>query len=159
MKLTIIKNSMIKIYIFADSHKHFSDAVSEYKKRLGKQVEIIELKPVKKWTPEQIIRSESEILKTKLQKESGYKIILSPTGKNISTEDLWNIIENRKNLGQKIIFAIWWANGLDYTFLKDSTDLEISLWKMILPHSLAFTVLLEQVYRCGEIERGSGYHK
>jgi hypothetical protein len=39
---------MIKIYIFADSHKHFSEAISEYKKRLGKQVEVIELKPVKK---------------------------------------------------------------------------------------------------------------
>jgi 23S rRNA pseudoU1915 N3-methylase RlmH len=30
---------------------------------------------------------------------------------------------------------------------------------MILPHSLAFTVLLEQIYRCSEIERGSSYHK
>jgi hypothetical protein len=39
---------MIKIYIFADSHKHFSDAIAEYKKRLRKQIEIIELKPVKK---------------------------------------------------------------------------------------------------------------
>jgi len=150
---------MIKIYIFADSHKHFSDAVSEYKKRLGKQVEIIDLKPVKKWTPEQIIRFESEILKTKLEKESAYKIVLSPTGKNISTEYLWNIIETQKNSGQKIIFAIWWANGLDYTLLKNSVDFEISLWKMILPHSLAFTLLLEQIYRCSEIERGSGYHK
>lgn len=39
---------MIKIYIFADSHKHFSDAISEYTKRLGKKIELIELKPVKK---------------------------------------------------------------------------------------------------------------
>jgi len=149
----------MKIYIFADSHKHFSDAISEYKKRLGKQVEIIELKPVKKWTSEQIIQSESKILGEKLDKESGYKIILSPNGKNISTEELQKIIETQKNSWKKIIVAIWWANGLDYGFLKNSIDFELSLWKMILPHSLAFTVLLEQIYRCSEIERGSGYHK
>lgn len=39
---------MIKIYIFADSHKHFSSAISEYIKRLGKNIEVIELKPIKK---------------------------------------------------------------------------------------------------------------
>jgi len=150
---------MIKIYIFADSHKHFSDAISEYKKRLGKQVEIIELKPVKKWTPEQIILSESKVLQEKLEMQSGYKIILSPTGKNISTKEFRTIIEGQKNSWNKIILAIWWANGLDYTLLKNSIDLELSLWKMILPHSLAFTVILEQIYRCSEIERGSGYHK
>jgi len=150
---------MIKIYIFADSHKHFSDAVWEYKKRLWKQIEIIELKPVKKWTPEQIISAESKILQEKLVNQSGYKIILSPNGKNISTEQFRDIIETQKNSGNKIILAIGWANGLDYNTLKNSVDFELSLWKMILPHSLAFTVLLEQIYRCSEIERGSWYHK
>lgn len=150
---------MIKIYIFADSHKHFSDAIKEYKKRLGKKVEIVELKPVKKWTHEQIILAESKILNDRLQSEHGYKIILSPTWKNISTESFRDIIETQKNSWKKIILAIGGANGLDYSLLKHSINLELSLWKMILPHSLAFTILLEQVYRCSEIERGSGYHK
>lgn len=150
---------MIKLYIFADSHKHFSDAVSEYKKRLWKQVEIIELKPIKKGTPEQIILAESQILEQRLAKDKGYKIILSPTWKNISTHEFLNIIETQKNSGNKIIIAIWGANGLDYSLLKKSIDFELSLGQMILPHSLAFTVLLEQIYRCSEIERGSGYHK
>jgi len=150
---------MIKIYIFADSHKHFSSAVDEYKKRLWKQIEILELKPVKKGTPEQIILAESKILNDRLQWEHGYKIVLSPTWKNISTEELRNLIETQKNSGKKIILAIGGANGLDYSLLKHSINQELSLGKMILPHSLAFTVLLEQIYRCSEIERGSGYHK
>ena len=150
---------MITLYIFADSHKHFSDAIKEYGKRLWKQLELIELKPVKKWTPEQIILAESKILEQRLAKDRGYKIILSPTGRNISTEDFRDIIETQKNSGNKIIIAIWWANGLDYSLLKHSINLELSLGKMILPHSLALTVLLEQIYRCSEIERGSGYHK
>jgi 23S rRNA (pseudouridine1915-N3)-methyltransferase len=150
---------MIKIYIFADSHKHFSDAISEYKKRLSKHIEIVELKPVKKWTPEQIIVAESKILNERLQWEHWYKIVLSPTGKNISTEQLRDAIEAQKNAGKKIILAIWWANGLDYSLLKYSIDLELSLGQMVLPHSLALTVVLEQIYRCSEMERGSGYHK
>ncbi len=150
---------MIKIYIFADSHKHFTDAISEYKKRLSKQIELIELKPVKKGTPEQIILAETKLLAEKLEKETGYKIILAPNGKNISTEKFSEIIESQKNSGNKIILAIGWANGLDYSVLKNCIDYELSLWKMILPHSLALTILLEQIYRCSEIERGSGYHK
>jgi rRNA large subunit m3Psi methyltransferase RlmH len=150
---------MIKIYIFADSHKHFSESISEYKKRLGKQVEVIKLKPVKKWTSEQIILSETKILQEKLDSQQGYKIILSPTGKNISTEKFWEIIEIQKNSGNKIILAIGWANGLNYSPLKGIVDVELSLWKMILPHSLALMVILEQIYRCSEIEKWSGYHK
>ena len=150
---------MIKIYIFTDSYKHFLDAISEYKKRLWRQVEIVELKPVKKWTPEQIILAESKILDERLQWEHGYKIILSPVGTNLSTEDFRNIIETQKNSGKKIILAIWGANWLDYSLLKHSIDLELSLWKMILPHSLALAILLEQIYRCSEIEKGSKYHK
>ena len=150
---------MIKVYIFADSHKHFSDAVSEYKKRLWKQIEIIELKPIKKWTPEQIILAESKILEERLAKEHAYKIVLSPTWKNISTEKFRDIIESQKNSWKKIVIAIGGANGLDYSLLKHSINFELSLGEMILPHSLAFTILLEQIYRCSEIERWSGYHK
>lgn len=150
---------MIKIYIFADSHKHFSDAIAEYKKRLGKKIDVVELKPVKKWTPEQIILAESKILHDRLQGEHWYKVVLSPTWKILSTEELVTVIEKQKNSGKKIILAIGGANGLDYSLLKQSINLELSLGKMILPHSLAFTILLEQIYRCSEIERWSGYHK
>lgn len=150
---------MIIIYIFADSHKHFSDALSEYLKRLGKTVELRELRPVKKWSPEQIIASETDIIREKLNSERWYKIILSPHGKNISTEEFWKYIELQKNQAQKIIFVIWGANGLDYTKLTCIFDMELSLGKMILPHSLTLTVLLEQIYRCSEIEKWSGYHK
>ena len=150
---------MIIIYIFADSYKHFSDAIVEYLKRLGKTVELRELKPVKKWTPEQIISAETEIISTKLGSEKWYKIILSPNGRNISTEDFWKLIEVQKNNWQKIIISIGWANGLDYSRLQDVCDIELSLGKMILPHSLVLTLILEQIYRCSEIERWSGYHK
>gem|GEM_PF-4200016 len=36
---------------------------------------------------------------------------------------------------------------------------ELSLSGFILPHALALTIVLEQVYRAYMIERGSDYHK
>jgi len=85
--------------------------------------------------------------------------VLSPQGKNITTETFCKLIETQKNLGNMIIFAIGGANGIDYSLLKTTVDFELCLGKMVIPHSLAFTVLLEQIYRCSEMERGSGYHK
>jgi len=97
---------MIQIYIFADSHKHFSDSILEYKKRLGKMVEIIQLKPVKKGTPEQIIVAETKILQEKLDRASGYKIVLSPTGKGFSTQDFSQMLGAKKDEGERVVFAI-----------------------------------------------------
>ena len=114
---------------------------------------------MKKWTSKQIITAETSIIKEKLISERGYKIILSPTGKQFSTEDFWKLIETQKNEWQKIIFVIWGANGLNYQDLKNIVDMELSLGSMILPHSLAYMLLLEQIYRCSEIEKWSGYHK
>lgn len=150
---------MIQVYIFADSHKHFSESIWEYLKRLGKHIELKELKPVKKGTAEQIIEAETEILHEKLSREKGYKVILSPSGRNLSTEELGEIIETQKNAGKNVIFALGGANGFNYTKLQDVCDMQLSLGKMVLPHSLALTVLLEQIYRCSEREKGSGYHK
>ena len=154
-----ITSSMIQIYIFADSHKHFSESIQEYIKRLGKKVKIIELKPVKNGTSKQIISTETQEMIQKLQKDNSYRIVLSPTGKSMSTENINTLIENQKNRWNKMSFVIWWANGLDYTALRPYVDTELSLGKMTLPHSLALTVLLEQIYRCSEIEKGSKYHK
>ncbi len=150
---------MIKIYIFADSHKHFISWIQEYTKRLGKSLEVIELKPVKKGTAEQIVSAETQILLEKVQKISGYKVILSPEWQSISTKDFFRLIEKQKNSGNKISFFIGGANGLDYEKLELSADFELSLGKMTLPHGLALTMLLEQIYRCKEIEKGSAYHK
>ena len=149
---------MIQIYIFADSHKHFTEAISEYKKRLWNTIELRELKPYKKWTQREIVRAETEIVISKLKKERGYKILLSPNGGNISTEKLSEMLESQKSHG-KIIFIIGWANGCDYSLIREYIDFELSLGKMIFPHSLALTLLLEQIYRCSEIEKWSKYHK
>jgi 23S rRNA pseudoU1915 N3-methylase RlmH len=50
----------IKVICISDSDKHFSSAIDEYCKRLGKDVEILSIKPEKNGSRDQIIKKETE---------------------------------------------------------------------------------------------------
>lgn len=150
---------MIKILTLVDSFKHFETAIKEYEKRLWKECEIIKLKPEKNGSDEQIISKETDVLILKLEKENGIKIVLNPKGKNFSTEEFYDFIEAKKQIHKNIIFVIGGALGIDYNKLKNHIDFEINLWKMVLPHSLAILVLIEQIYRVWMIKKGTSYHK
>jgi 23S rRNA (pseudouridine1915-N3)-methyltransferase len=150
---------MIKILTLVDSFKHFEWAIKEYEKRLWKECEIIKLKPEKNGSDVQIISKETDVLIGKLEKENGIKIVLNPKGKNYSTEEFYSFIEEKQQIHKNIIFVIWWALGIDYSKLKAHVDMEINLWKMVLPHSLAILVLIEQIYRVWMIKKGTSYHK
>ena len=150
---------MIKILTLVDSFKHFEWAIKEYEKRLWKECEIIKLKPEKNWSDSQIIEKETDLLIKRLDKENWFKIVLNPNGKNFSTEEFYNFIEMKKTNHKNIIFVIGWALGINYEKLKWKIDYEINLWKMVLPHSLAVLVLIEQIYRVGMIKKWTSYHK
>ncbi len=147
---------MTKIYIIADSFKHFETPIKEYEKRLWKNCNLIKIKPEKNWD---IIQKETQNIIEKLKKENWYKIILNPKWKSFSTEKLYEFIENKKQNFWNIIFIIWWANWLSYEELKPHIDLEINLWELTMPHALALLVLLEQVYRIEMIKKWTSYHK
>ncbi len=150
---------MIKIYIFVDSYKHFETPINEYIKRLGKTIELIKLKPVKKWTNSQIIESETDLLLEKLSKEKWYKIVLNPEGKSYDTRAFYDLIELKKQTYPDIIFAIGWAWWLNYDKLKQDIDFNLNLGNMTMPHSLALLVLLEQIYRLDMIKKWTSYDK
>ncbi len=150
---------MIKILIISDSNKHFDIAIKEYEKRLGKNIEIIRIKPIKIWTDKQIIDKETDNLINKLQKISWYKIVLNPEWKSFNTKDFFKFVEEKKYLYKNIIFIIGWALGLNYQKLKNYINFELNLWKFTLPHSLALLVLIEQIYRLEMIKKQTAYNK
>ena len=150
---------MIKIYIFADSYKIYDKVISEYEKRLWKELKIEKLKPFKNNNTTLVIEKETEILKKVLEKTKWYKIILSPEWKKFNTNNFYKYIEEKKQNFWNISFFIWWANGLDYKSLKSFSDLELSLSDFTLPHSLALVILVEQIYRLSMIKKGTSYNK
>ncbi len=114
---------------------------------------------MKKWIPEMIIQQESKIFKEKIQSSQWYNILLSQNGSYLTTEKFTQLIQWKKDIWETVSFFIGGANGLDYDMLREEVDMELSLGAMTLPHSLALSVLLEQIYRATEIQKGSKYHK
>ena len=149
---------MYKIIFFADSYKHFEISIKEYEKRLWKSIEIIKLKPSKKKDEISIIEDETNILNEKLKDLSWYKILLYITWEIFSTEKLFKIIEAKKQNFWNIVFIIGWAYWVNIEKLKDKIDLKFSFSPLTFPHSLAYLILLEQIYRIEMIKKWSSYH-
>ncbi|MDD3303247.1 MAG: 23S rRNA (pseudouridine(1915)-N(3))-methyltransferase RlmH [Candidatus Gracilibacteria bacterium] len=149
---------MIKIITICDSFKHFEEPIKEYKKRLGRKVEILKLKPSKKDNIDEVIKEETKTIIEKLSKINAFKIVLSISGKTFSTQEFLNFVEYKFQNFPEIIFIIGGPYGLDYKELKKHIDFEISFSPMTFPHIEALLILLEQLYRIETIKQGKTYH-
>lgn len=69
---------MYVICAISDSNKHFQTPIDEYLKRLGKSIDLVDLKPTKHWSRQQIITQETEKILTKITKlkSKWYRIVL-----------------------------------------------------------------------------------
>lgn len=147
----------MKLLAVCDDFHHFDAAIREYMKRLpGLEIQCI--KPEKSTDPKRIIEKESERIFEYLSKQKGYVLYLDILGKPLSTETLVEKITKLEDCGEKIIFLIGWAYGIDMIKLKPHIRESLSLSPMTFPHGLAFLILLEQLYRVHSIQKGSKYH-
>ncbi len=93
-----------------------------------------------------------------LQSRPGTLILLDEGGNQYSSEQLADLCKKWALQGEDTHLAIGpfdgWPKGGNAQEIA-----RISLSIMTLPHELASVVLLEQLYRATEINRGSGYHK
>jgi len=147
------------IISISDSDKHFDTAIAEYKKRMWKSLEIINIKPIKYGEREIIITKETDLLIDKIKKikkklpESSV-FLLTKWWKQWSTESLNTYI----NISQTYIFIIWWPYGMDEEKLASYVQKSMSFGLQTMPHGLAKLVLLEQLYRVSMIDKGRQYH-
>lgn len=159
MKITLITVGKIK-------EKYFTDAISEYSKRLSRycKLEIVEVADEK--TPDRA--SEAEELQIKARegerilkniKDGTYLIALAIEGKKLSSEKLADFI-GRLGVGGEshITFVIGGSLGLDERILKKA-DFLLSFSDMTFPHQLMRVILLEQIYRSYRIIQNEPYHK
>ena len=144
----------IKILCISDSDKHFSTAIEEYVKRLGRDLEIVSVKPEKNGNRDQIIDKETDKLIEKLQKDQNYKVLLSKDGTQCDTPDMTKIVQDENT----VTFIIGWPYGLNEEKLDSVINNKIAFGNITLPHGLAKLTLLEQVYRSKSIIEGKEYH-
>ena len=92
-------------------------------------------------------------------KDNAHVIALAIDGKNLSSEELAETIDNLGVRGTShIVFVIGGSLGLSDEVLKRA-NYKLSFSNMTFPHQLMRLILLEQVYRAYRINNGEPYHK
>ena len=141
------------------------DAVAEYEKRLSAfaKVSTVQLKEAK--LPE--APSEGEI-RAALSDEGkrilaavppkAYRIALCVEGKQFSSEALSKKIENVLAENGNLCLIIGSSHGLSDE-VKASANLRLSVSELTFPHQMMRPLLLEVLYRCFSIIKGTKYHK
>ena len=159
MKITLITVGKIK-------EKYFTDAISEYSKRLSRycKLDIVEVADEK--TPDgaseglenQIKEKEGERILAKIP-DGAYVVALAIEGKQLSSEELADKMEKWNVLGvSHLVFIIGGSLGLAQKVLSRA-DFKLSFSPMTFPHQLMRVILLEQIYRSFRIRNHEPYHK
>lgn len=151
---------MIKIICVGKiKEKFFSDAIAEYIKRLQKytKLQIIELQDIGEENPEICLKKEAEFIEKYLN-EKDYIITLEIEGKELSSKELADKIENIYQQKSTITFIIGGSYGIDKK-IKEKSNFALSFSKMTFPHQLFRVILLEQIYRAFKINNNESYHK
>lgn len=135
---------MFKIKIITTGkckERWLEEALREYEKRLKPKMEIA-------W---QLTAN----LEKALAKEPSY-MALDLQGELLSSEGVAKKLYSQ--WGSRIVFAIGGPEGLSPTILKRAS-FRWSLSPLTFTHQMVRLLLLEQLYRATEIEKGSSYHK
>lgn len=159
MKISLIAVGKLK-------EKYLEDAIAEYSKRLSRycKLEIIQVADEK--TPDKA----GELLNARIKdkegerilahvKEGAYVVALAIGGRELSSEELADFVENLGVTGVgHIQFIIGGSLGLSEQVLKRA-DYKLSFSRMTFPHQLMRVILLEQIYRSYKIISKEPYHK
>jgi 23S rRNA (pseudouridine1915-N3)-methyltransferase len=135
----------------------FADDVDHYERLLRPQarIETVELAEGKGDQRRAMAAEAQAVLKR--VPERAYLCALDRSGEQMSSERFAEWIEERRQAGPELWFAIGGAFGLAPPVLARS-DNRLSLGSATLPHQLARVVLLEQLFRAHKIINGEPYH-
>ena len=146
--------------------KYWTDAISEYSKRLSAfcKFNIIELNEEKTYNNpndtqiEAILNAEGKRILSKIS-DSAYVVAMCIEGKIISSPELADKINDVSLSGKSTVdFIIGGSWGLSAD-VKRRADFKLSMSRMTFPHQMARVVLCEQIYRAFEINNNGKYHK
>lgn len=144
---------------------YLRDAVGEYKKRLSgtHSVDIVELKEVRlpdKPSQTQIAKAldeEAEMIRACIPSRA-FIVPLCVEGRPVTSEQLTGVLRDASRDYSCLCFIIGSSCGLSPT-VKNLGHFKLSLSSLTFTHQLARVVLLEAIYRCDQIDKGTGYNK
>ena len=124
------------------SEKNMAKLIEDYSNRLKSKVRL-------------------EISKSKMSQQEYFEtlpsgtILLDESGESLSSIEFADRFNSWILSSEDTHLAIGPADG----FPKENSHRSISLSMFTMPHELAAVVLMEQLYRANEIQRGSVYHR
>ncbi len=145
---------------------YFTDAISEYSKRLSRYCKLTICEMKDEPTPDNPSEQEKALILEKegrriLEKipDSAHVTALCIEGKSESSEKLADRIETLASSGNShLVFIIGGSMGLSDK-VKSRANHRLSFSPMTFPHQLMRVILLEQIYRAFQINQGGKYHK
>lgn len=157
----------IKFIVLGSLSENFwRDACEEYKKRLSSSFSVTEVQLKEEKLPKNpsekdisaALCAEGERILSEISPRS-VAVAMCVEGKQLSSPELAEFIDKKATEGaSEICFIIGSSHGLSEK-VKAAAQLRLSMSKLTFPHQLARVMLYEAVYRAGEINRGTKYHK
>ena len=137
----------------------FRDAAAEYARRIGRFFDLT----VQEIRPEPLGQNPSpaEIARARILEAVPPRAVLCALcveGRQMSSEAFARWIEKQAEGGGETVFLIGSSHGLADR-VKGRAAVRLSVSEMTFPHELFRVLLLEQIYRAGEILAGGKYHK
>ena len=143
----------------------FRDAAAEYARRIGRffDLTVQEIRPEplgQNPSPAEIARALDREADRILEAVPPRAVLcaLCVEGRQMSSEAFARWIEKQAEGGGQTVFLIGSSHGLADR-VKGRADVRLSVSEMTFPHELFRVLLLEQIYRAGEILAGGKYHK
>lgn len=134
------------------------DACAFYVDRLkhGLKFDVVELPASRETDPIRQRDDESRKMLQFIEQYDADVWVLDERGKGMTSPEFAAEVGKAKDAGRTMFFLLGGAYGLTDAVRAKGKLLKLS--DMVLPHELCRIVFLEQLYRAGEILRGSGYH-
>ena len=141
------------------AHQSFYyDAIQEYLKRIQKLVPVLHISPINTLDPNDLLSFYAKELK-KFSTEKPLCFALDENAKTQSSSEFAKNLEQLEIKGEKtVVFCLGGAYGLPAQLQILSRIEAISLSPMTFPHEMAFTIVLEQIYRARCIISKHPYH-
>ncbi len=133
------------------------DGIKRYEERLRQPFDVKwGIMPHSSLEGQQAREEESERLFKRLQPDA-HVILLDERGKNIDSPTLSGLLSQALTFGKKITIIIGGAYGVNEA-VHARANFTWSLSKLVFPHQLVRLLLIEQIYRAQQIDKGSSYH-
>lgn len=157
--------SITVIHVGDFKEKYLDDAFKEYTKRISGYAKFEDIYIKEENLPEspsesqieKALSSEAKQILSKMDMRSK-KIVLCVEGKQLSSEELAEMMDKSASEYSKMTFIIGSSHGLSDE-IKRIGDVKLSFSKMTFPHQLMRVILSEQIYRAQTIIAGKKYHK